>query len=643
MANKFRPVAVPLVTVDPFFSIWSCADHLHADVTRNWTEIPNPLVIAVKANNKLWSITNFDPSGTPARNKMYQSGLKVTPLSTEYTFECDDVNVKLTFTTPLLLDRPDILARPVSYVSYEIERKCAEDVCLEFFFGVSSRCTVRGAYQTVEFKKTPYSLSCGNTVQNVLSYSADQEGLDWGYLHLCDPKAFPLSADALAHPNASNLRRLSMSCTYNAYKDSPYVAMSSWDLSGVITLAYDEVKPIEYFGTQLDEYYTKYFSSFEEMVKAAKSEYAEIKALCDKFDEELMAEAGALGEDYKNIVSLAYRQAISAHKLVADTEGNILFLSKENESNGCIGTLDVTYPSIPLFLKYNPEFVNGMLRPIIKYAKSDEWIYEFAPHDVGQYPLANGQVYSMYKTPAYYTPEARLAKQMPIEECGNMLLCLAAVKKYSGECPLFDADRELMKQWTDYMVEYGYDPGHQLCTDDFAGHLNHNCNLSLKAILGIASYAMLSGDASYMEIAKKYAKQWEIDAKASHGATRLVFDNPDGWSMKYNMVWDNLLGFGLFSDEVKKNEIKQYTAKLNRYGVPLDSRKDYTKIDWLMWATCIYDDKEFFAKVCKSIADMISETQDRVPIGDWYETKNAKHIRFQARSVVGGLFINLLD
>lgn len=258
MSKKFRPVAVPLVTVDPFFSIWSCADHLHADVTRNWTEIPNPLVIGVKANNKLWSITNFDASGIPARNKMYQSGLKVTPLSTEYTFECDDVNVKLTFTTPLLLDRLDILSRPVSYVSYEIERKCAEDVCLEFVFGISSRCTVRGAYQTVEFKKTPYSLSCGNTVQNPLTYSADLEGLDWGYLHLCDKNAYALAVDAASHPNSSNLRRLSTNCIYNAYKDGPYVAMSTWDLRGVITLAYDEVKPIEYFGTQLDEYYTRH-------------------------------------------------------------------------------------------------------------------------------------------------------------------------------------------------------------------------------------------------------------------------------------------------------------------------------------------------------------------------------------------------
>ena len=404
-------------------------------------------------------------------------------------------------------------------------------------------------------------------------------------------------------------------------------------MSGVVTLAYDEVKPIEYFYNQLDEYYTKYFDSFEDMVKNAIKEYPQIKKMCDEFDAKLMAETGNLGEEYQYITTLAYRQAIAAHKLVEDTEGNLLFLSKECDSNGCIGTLDVTYPSIPLFLKYNPELIKGMLRPIIKYAKSDEWPYDFTPHDVGGYPIANGQIYKGNK----------LEFQMPVEEAGNMLLCLAALKKYNnGDTEIFDADKELMETWVKYLVEFGYDPADQLCTDDFAGRLARNCNLSLKAILGIAAYADLSGDMSYMDIARKMAENWEVDAKADHVGTRLTFDIPETWSIKYNMVWDNLLDYKIFSDEVKKNEIKVYTEKMNKYGVPLDSRADYTKIDWLMWSTRVWDDKEYFDKVCRCIVDTINETTDRVPMSDWYFTTNAEHRYFINRTVVGGLFINLL-
>ena len=642
---KFRPAAVPLITVDPFFSVWSCSDALYATPTEHWSGIPCPILAGVFVDNSFHSVSGFDVNGKLMKRRIYQRSVEVSPTSSKYLFENESLKLELTFTTPLLLDRLDILTRPVSYVSYKIEPKC--DRTMRFAFGISTRACVNNKTQRVGVKKTDFSLCCGNVCQSPLTQSGDNVMIDWGYLHICDK-----NAQVGRISSNSQIELLPFNNTYNGYDDGAYLFAVKNELEGVVTVAYDEIKPIEYFGEQLDEYYTKHFESFGDMVKAAVREYPEVKRLCDEFDAKLTAETGALGENYKNITSLAYRQAIAAHKLVEDTEGNILFLSKEDDSNGCIGTLDVTYPSIPLLLKYNPELVKGMLRPIIKYASSDAWDFDFTPHDVGQYPLANGQVYSTRSLSlsgssdrgnriiGHLLPE----NQMPVEEAGNMFLCLAAVKKYSGgDQSLLDSNRELMKKWVDYLVEFGYDPANQLCTDDFAGHLARNCNLSLKAILGIAAYAELSGDGSYMEIAKKYAKQWEIDAKADHEGTRLTFDSGDGWSLKYNIVWDSLLGYNLFSDEVKQNEIKVYMSKLNRYGVPLDSRADYTKIDWLMWSTCIWKDKAYFDAVCESMVNMINETLDRVPLTDWYYTSTADYRAFRNRSVVGGLFINLLD
>ena len=642
---KFRPAAVPLITVDPFFSVWSCSDALYATPTEHWSGIPCPILAGVFVDNSFHSVSGFDVNGKLMKRRIYQRSVEVSPTSSKYLFENESLKLELTFTTPLLLDRLDILTRPVSYVSYKIEPKC--DRTMRFAFGISTRACVNNKTQRVGVKKTDFSLCCGNVCQSPLTQSGDNVMIDWGYLHICDK-----NAQVGRISSNSQIELLPFNNTYNGYDDGAYLFAVKNELEGVVTVAYDEIKPIEYFGEQLDEYYTKHFESFGDMVKAAVREYPEVKRLCDEFDAKLTAETGALGENYKNITSLAYRQAIAAHKLVEDTEGNILFLSKEDDSNGCIGTLDVTYPSIPLFLKYTPELVKGMLRPIIKYASSDAWDFDFTPHDVGQYPLANGQVYSTRSLSlsgssdrgnriiGHLLPE----NQMPVEEAGNMFLCLAAVKKYSGgDQSLLDSNRELMKKWVDYLVEFGYDPANQLCTDDFAGHLARNCNLSLKAILGIAAYAELSGDGSYMEIAKKYAKQWEIDAKADHEGTRLTFDSGDGWSLKYNIVWDSLLGYNLFSDEVKQNEIKVYMSKLNRYGVPLDSRADYTKIDWLMWSTCIWKDKAYFDAVCESMVNMINETLDRVPLTDWYYTSTADYRAFRNRSVVGGLFINLLD
>ena len=177
---------------------------------------------------------------------------------------------------------------------------------------------------------------------------------------------------------------------------------------------------------------------------------------------------------------MAYRQAIAAHKLVTDENGDVLFFSKECFSNGCIATVDVTYPSIPLFLLFNTELVKGMLRPIFKYFNSDDWKFDFAPHDVGCYPIANGQVYG----------ENALENQMPVEECGNMLITMAAISMSEKNAAFAKENFTALTSWVDYLVINGFDPGNQLCTDDFAGHLSHNSNLSIKAILGIASYAI---------------------------------------------------------------------------------------------------------------------------------------------------------
>lgn len=632
---NFRPAAVPLMTADPYFSVWSTSDELYSDITRHWSEKPCPILMGVYVGEEFFSMAAYDSDFVPMSNKVRQTSLKVTPLSTTYTFENELFSAEIVFTTPLIPTRLDLLSRTVSYVKYDITKKCDED--MKFVFGIGARIVVLDKTKTVKFGRTEASLYAYNPKGEPLSVSGDLVTADWGSIHIIDKEAF--ACEVLeGKANTANIHALDESGEYNAYIDMPYVTVKKSEMSGVVTVAYDGVYACEYFGKKLPEYYTSEFSSFIDMALDSKARYDEIKALSDKFDARLIADATPLGEDYVNLVSIAYRQTVSGHKIARDDRGNLLFLSKECESNGCIGTLDITYPSMPLFLKYNPELVVGMLRPIVEYAESEAWPYEFTPHDVGQYPIANGQVYGISET-----GEQQLEFQMPIEESGNMLLSLAAVKYYSKETPaLFTEHKAIMKKWADYLVEFGYDPGEQLCTDDFAGHLNHNCNLSVKAILGIAAYSLLSEDSSYLEIARELAKRWEKDAPAPHGATGLTFDLDEGWSLKYNIVWDSLLGFGIFSDNIKKKEVDFYKTKINEYGVPLDSRKDYTKLDWLVWSTAIYPDKEYFALVMRSIARMINETPDRVPLTDWYFTSTARHKEFQARTVVGGVYISLL-
>jgi len=331
---------------------------------------------------------------------------------------------------------------------------------------------------------------------------------------------------------------------------------------------------------------------------------------------------------------LAYRQSIAAHKLVEAPNGDLLWLSKENDSNGSIGTVDITYPSSPLFLIYNPELAKGLANFIFYYSESGKWQKPFPSHDIGTYPVGNGQTYG---------------GDMPIEEGGNMLILTYAIARAEGNADYANKHWSTLTTWADYLVEKGLDPENQLCTDDFAGHFAHNANLSVKAIMGIASYGylakMLGQDevgTKYIAKAKQMAKEWEQMAKDGDHY-KLTFDKSGTWSQKYNMVWDKIFDMGIFDPKIRETEIKYYLTKQNKYGLPLDSREAYTKTDWIFWTATMADKHEDFLKFLKPVYLFMNESTTRVPMSDWIWTDRPERRGFKARAVVGGYYIKRFE
>src|SRR5690606_11530988 len=217
-----------------------------------------------------------------------------------------------------------------------------------------------------------------------------------------------------------------------------------------------------------------------------------------------------------------------------------------------------------------------------------------------------------------------------------------------GKADFAEEHWQLLTQWADYLRQNGMDPGNQLCTDDFGGHLAHNTNLSIKAIIGIASYSILADmlgkkedSRIYLTEAKAMAIQWERMAQEDDHY-KLAFNESDSWSLKYNLVWDTLFDLNIFDPQIRKKEVAYYLKKRNQYGTPLDNRKTYTKADWLVWAAILADNQEDFEKRITPLWDFLHETATRVPFTDWYYTIDGRVAGFRNRSVVGGVFIKLL-
>jgi hypothetical protein len=666
MMQKLRPPAVPLVVHDPYFSVWSTSDTLTDSWTTHWTGAVQSLFGMVRIDDQPYRFLglmtrHFGAEAPP----MTQTSVDVLPTRTIYVFEAAGVRLTLTFVTPLLPYDLDVLSRPVTYLDFQVEAIDSRSHRVTLYFDVGADWVVNTPDQRVVWGRHKLdageALWMGTTEQSVLSKSGDDLRIDWGYLYTTANPA-QVQANVLGL-NMITRRQFAETGQIPAQDETemprpvdnrPPMPVAAWTFDfGVVTtqpvsrqllIAYDDIFSVEYMYRRLRPYWRRQGMDAAGLLKTALAEYGDLRARCEAFDRELMQDLRQSGgEAYAHLSALAFRQCIAAHKLVADLDGTPLFFSKENFSNGCMDTVDVTYPSSPFFLLFNPVLLAGQLTPILDYAASPRWPFPFAPHDIGRYPLGNGQVYG--------GGEKNDLNQMPVEECGNMLLMVAALCQAQSDVSYAARYWDTLSQWAAYLSEKGLDPENQLCTDDFAGHLAHNVNLSIKAILGIAAFAWLCQQRgleaeakSYRAQAEQMAQQWaQMADDGDH--YRLTFDQPGTWSQKYNLVWDQILGLNLFPPEIARKEIAFYQTQQGRYGLPLDNRSAYTKLDWIVWTASLSASQAEFQTFIEPVYDWLNESESRVPLTDWYYTDSGSQTRpkaMQARSVVGGVFIKPL-
>ena len=654
--QPFRPPAVPLVTHDPYFSCWSFTDHLTEDWTRHWTGAQHSLFGAVLVDKMPY---RFMGGAVSWEGTARQTSLIVMPTQTLYQFECGPVQLQLRFTSPLLLDDLELLSRPITYVSFAVKSLDRKPHEVSLYLDVSGEWVVNQPSQVVTWERSSSSrldlLSVSSVEQNLLKHSGDDRRIDWGTLYLGVPKGTATLAAAEAN-TAREMFAREGTLPAKDWDQKPRPA-NSWggavlaamihlgnvgeeSKSAYLLLGYDDEFSIEYFHQPLRAWWRRNpEANIYQTLDQADQGYTAILQRCTEFDRSLTEAARQKGNDqYAQLLGLAYRQAVAAHKLVASPDGRPFFLSKENNSNGCICTVDVTYPSAPLFLLYNPNLVKGMLDPIFDYCRSDQWQFPFAAHDLGTYPLANGQVYG----------RNRIENQMPVEECGNMIILTTAVVEIENDPGYARRHWDMISQWADYLLAHGLDPENQLCTDDFAGHFAHNANLSVKAIIALGCFGKIAGllgendlSEQYSGTARRFAEEWERMADDGDHY-RLAFDRPGTWSQKYNLVWDRLLYLNLFDPQIMTRELAYYRNKINPYGLPLDQRRNYTKSDWILWCAAMTESQEAFDELVNPVYQYAHETTSRVPLSDWHDTISGRHVGFKARSVVGGYFMKLL-
>jgi len=204
---------------------------------------------------------------------------------------------------------------------------------------------------------------------------------------------------------------------------------------------------------------------------------------------------------------------------------------------------------------------------------------------------------------------------------------------------------KLWDQWTGYLVRESLIPHNQLCTDDFAGWLANQTNLALKGIIGIKAMSEIAqivgrdNEAKqYQRIAEKYIEKWQeygISRDQTH--VKLAYTWYGSWTTIYNLYAESLLCFHIADEDTSTNKAQGdlpsqrpigdgdrrtrpfipdkvyqmqsdwYSAVLQRYGLPLDSRHLYTKSDWEFFAAAVTS-KKTRTEILGTIARWVNET-----------------------------------
>ena len=579
---------------------------------------------------------------------LQQTSLQVTATRSLYTFQGAGIQLDVEFCSPLLADDLDVLSRPCSYLTLSETATDGKAHKVRCYFDLTGEFVVNDTGDRVDAKRLKMDNTEVVSMRSVdhlpLSKTGDRVRCDWGTIYVEGPGQSFISNDVEARNDFAQNK------IPNDDDKLPRPAEENWPVIGyqfdlgsepeTLAVAYDEGYALEFMGRRERPYWNRKNIGPLAMLRQAVDEFPQVHGKCVKLDESIAKEAGALSPEYAQLMALAYRQALAANGMAQDFSAGLLFFPKEQTSNGCIDTTDVVFPGSPFLLYFNPNLLKAQIVPLMLYAESDYWPFDFAPHDLGTYPLANGQVYG--------GGEVSDVDQMPVEESSDILLMLAGLEQKQPDLQLLKSHWQVLSKWANYLKHKGLDPENQLCTDDFSGHLAHNANLSIKAIIALRGYASLaksigdSADASeYKALSEKWAKQWPQMA-AGGSPTTLAFGQRGTWSIKYNLMWDRLLNYHLFPASIGEGEINSYLSKANSFGVPLDNRATFVKTDWLFWGAAMSTTKAQFNQFTAMVYKFANETPDRVPFSDWYDTKSAKNMGMDSRSVIGGVAAPLL-
>ncbi|KAH8690740.1 glutaminase GtaA [Talaromyces proteolyticus] len=667
-----RPPAIPLAVKSPYLSVWQNAAPQAANgdqeiggpgnggyIAGEWSTFwPGQIIgwagiVRVDGDVYTW----LGSPGNPGNTLVNQTAFSYTAMRSIFTLNINDkVEMNVTFLSPAFPD--DSLRQSLIYSYLNVDIKSIDgskhdvqlyaDISAEWVSGDRSSIaqwdfgtTGNVAYHTV-YRQTQllFSQTQGHQADwgdwywsalsgNGLTYQSGQDIVVRGQFQ---------NNGVLLNSSDTNYRAINddwpvfgFAYKYSSLGSKPKKALFSIGLAQEYAIQFDGASG----NVSVPSLWTSYFQDAPAATKFFMNDYRMASSMADAIDAKVYSDSvQASGQDYATYTTLAYRQAFAGLQLCNTPDEPYVFL-KEISSDDNIQTVDVIFPMHPILLYTNVTWLKWTLDPLFINQESGQYPHAYSMHDLGStYPNATGHEYIA-------------DEYMPVEECGNMLIMTLGYAQRANDTAYLQQHYKILDQWTQYLIEFSEYPENQISTDDFAGALANQTNLALKGIIGIqamSKIANLTGNestgANYSSIAATYLSAWQehgIESSASPPHTTLAYDDETSYGLLYNLWADKALSLNFVPQSIYDMQSTFYATVFNEYGIYLDTRHTYTKVDWEAFVASIAS-SDVQSKLFSVIAKWINSTPNAVPLTDWYDAVSGDWEDFAARPVLGGSF-----
>ncbi|KAI1615217.1 hypothetical protein EDD37DRAFT_511796 [Exophiala viscosa] len=642
--SPILPPSYPLAVRSPYLSAWLPSSHLSSMPTSHaefWQGAPLGWSVAVRVNGTAYSLFGNPGIGRPA----VLNNAEYTVTHSIFNFSAGLAMVSLDFFSPV---SPHNLLRqslPFSYLTVSVTLPSSGQIQVY--------SDIDAAWTGPESAQYSYFASAKDTEYFEVSpvwpkpFREERDRPLWGQaVYGTRPEGNATLTSQVGEAslvrnrfaNHGNLNRV-----HDVWKDHGSVLGFSHDLGTIqeptsvtFAIGHHRVESINYVGQVRTGYYRATYPDVASALVHFLDDYDDAYAEAAEMDSDIVDKAANISQHYADIIALSVRQSFGAVEITIpesdhDVTDTMAFI-KEISSDGNVNTLDIIFPTFPIYYVTNPDFIKFQLEPILRYLQAGRWPHEWAIHDIGaSYPVADGH-------------DRGDAEQMPLEESGNILLLVYAYQVASGNTTWAKQYQHILKGYATYLSEHGWYPEFQLASSDAAGPAVNQTNLAIKSAVGMVAYGKLFSDdffvANGTALAEAiYGSGLGTDANKSHFV--LSYNDDDTWSGCYNMFSDKLFGFNLFP----KAAYEMQSAWLRREarldaGVPLDSRVTWSKSDWNMFLASI-SSHDVAGQYIDDLHAYASNGLNAVPFSDryWVDGSATGHFfDIRNRPTVGGHF-----